>query len=103
MGKLFGRAIALPRMSLMSPDFVRTSEESKKMKKALIFTALLALVSFGFATTAKADTTSAGGVSYTFTSAGSDGSGGFLVSMTVDTTGATANGTMTSFAVQFTG
>ena len=88
---------------LKSPDFCANSEESKNMKKALIFTALLALVSFGFATTANADTTSAGGVSYTFTSAGSDGSGGFLVSMTVDTTGATADGTMTSFAVQFTG
>ena len=31
------------------------------MKKVLIFTALLALASFGFATNAKADTTSAGG------------------------------------------
>jgi hypothetical protein len=73
------------------------------MKKVLIFTALLALASFGFATNAKADTTSAGGVTYTFTSDGSDGSGGFLVTMTVDTTGATADGTFSSFAVQFTG
>jgi hypothetical protein len=73
------------------------------MKKVLIFTALLALASFGFATNAKADTTSAGGVTYTFTSDGSDGSGGFLVTMTVDTTGATADGTLSSFAVQFTG
>jgi len=73
------------------------------MKKVLIFTALLALASFGFATNAKADTTSAGGVTYTFTSGGSDGSGGFLVTMAVDTTGATANGNLGSFAVQFTG
>ena len=72
------------------------------MKKVLIFGALLALV-FSFAGVAKADTTSAGGVSYTFTEGGSDGSGGFLVDMTVDTTGATASGTFSSFAVQFTG
>jgi len=73
------------------------------MKKVLVFGALLALVAFGFAGVAKADTTSAGGVTYTFTSGGSDGSGGFLVVMTVDTTGATASGTLSSFAVQFTG
>ncbi|HEY6127481.1 MAG TPA: PEP-CTERM sorting domain-containing protein [Candidatus Acidoferrum sp.] len=73
------------------------------MKKVLIFTALLAMVSFGFAGVAMADSTTAGGVVYTFTNDGSDGSGGFLVTMTVDTTGATASGTMTSFAVQFTG
>jgi len=73
------------------------------MKRILIFTALLALASFGFASNALADSTSAGGVVYTFTNGGSDGSGGFLVTMTVDTTGATASGAMTSFAVQFTG
>jgi len=73
------------------------------MKKVLIFTALLAIVSIGFAGVAKADSTTAGGVVYTFTNDGSDGSGGFLVTMTVDTTGATASGAMTSFAVQFTG
>jgi hypothetical protein len=73
------------------------------MKKVLIFGALLALVCIGFAGVAKADTTSAGGVTYTFTSGGSDGSGGFLVIMTVDTTGATADGTLSSFAIQFTG
>jgi hypothetical protein len=73
------------------------------MKKVLVFGALLALVCVGFAGVAKADTTSAGGVTYTFTSGGSDGSGGWLVIMTVDTTGATASGTLSSFAVQFTG
>jgi hypothetical protein len=73
------------------------------MKRILIFTALLALASFGFASNAQADSTSAGGVSYTFTSDGPDTSGGFLVTMTVDTTGATASGTLGSFAVQFTG
>src|SRR5215467_1456609 len=74
------------------------------MKKVLVFAALIALASFGFAGVAKADSTaSAGGVVYTFTNSGSDGSGGFLVTMTVDTTGATASGTFSSFAVQFTG
>jgi hypothetical protein len=73
------------------------------MKKSVIFAALLAVALFSFASSAKADTTTAGGVSYTFTDSGSDGSGGFLITMTVDTTGATASGAMTSFAVQFTG
>lgn len=72
------------------------------MKKVLVFAALIAMA-FGFAGVAKADQTSAGGVVYTFTNSGSDGSGGFLVTMTVNTTGATANGTFVSFAVQFTG
>jgi hypothetical protein len=73
------------------------------MKKAILLTALVAMAAFGFAGVAMADSTSAGGVSYTFTNDGSDGSGGFLVTMTVDTTGATADGTFSSFAVQFTG
>ena len=73
------------------------------MKKAILLTALVAMATFGFAGVAMADSTSAGGVSYTFTNDGSDGSGGFLVTMSVDTTGATASGIMTSFAVQFTG
>jgi hypothetical protein len=73
------------------------------MKRVLVFAALIAMASFGFAGVAKADSTSAGGVVYTFTNSGSDGSGGVLITMTVDTTGATASGTLSSFAVQFTG
>jgi len=73
------------------------------MKKVLVFAALIAMAAFGFAGVAKADTAEAGGVTYTFTNSGSDGSGGFLVTMVVDTTGATASGTFNSFAVQFTG
>src|SRR5262245_53883315 len=73
------------------------------MKKVLVFAALIAMASFGFAGVAKADSTSAGGVVYTFTNSGPDGSGGFLVTMTVNTTGATASGSFNSFAVQFTG
>jgi PEP-CTERM motif len=73
------------------------------MKRAILLIALVAMAAFGFAGVAMADSTTAGGVVYTFTNDGSDGSGGFLVTMTVDTTGATADGTLSSFAVQFTG
>ena len=73
------------------------------MKKVLVLAALIAMASFGFAGVAKADSTTAGGVVYTFTNSGSDGGTGFLVTMTVDTTGATADGNFVSFAVQFTG
>jgi hypothetical protein len=72
------------------------------MKKALVVITLLVIASFGFAGPANADTTTAGGVSWTFTSGGSDGAGGFLVDLTIDTTNAIA-GTLDSFAVQFTG
>jgi hypothetical protein len=73
------------------------------MKKLVVFAALLAFATFGFANSAKADTTSAGGVTYTFTSGGPDGSGGFDVFLTIDTSNATASGTLNSFSVQFTG
>jgi hypothetical protein len=73
------------------------------MKNVLRSLAVLAFLCFGLAGIAAADTVSAGGVSYTFTSLGSDGSGGFLISLTIDTSGATASGVLTSFAVQFTG
>jgi hypothetical protein len=80
------------------------------MKRVLIFTALLAVASFGFAGIAKADTcplgstncTESGGVTWTFTSGGTDGSGGFLVNLTIGTTGSLAD-TLDIFAVQFTG
>ena len=58
---------------------------------------------FGFAGVANADTTSAGGINYTFTSLGSDGSGGFLVELSINATGATSTGTLNSFSVQFDG
>jgi PEP-CTERM motif len=73
------------------------------MKKIPFGVMVLALLCFGLAGVAKADSTSAGGVVYTFTSGGSDGSGGFFVTLTIDTTGATASGVLNSFAVQFTG
>jgi hypothetical protein len=73
------------------------------MKNVLRAAIAVALLCFGLAGIASADTVSAGGVSYTFTSAGPDGSGGFLVSLVIDTTGATADGVLNSFSVQFTG
>ena len=72
------------------------------MKNALRGITVLALLCFGLATVAKADSTSAGGVVYTFTSVGTSATG-FLVELDIDTTGATADGTLNSFSVQFTG
>jgi hypothetical protein len=72
------------------------------MKKVLKSLTVLALLCFGLAAVAKGDTTSAGGVTYTFTSAGTSATG-FLVQLDIDTTGATADGTFNSFSVQFTG
>lgn len=69
-----------------------------------LFAALAAtLFCLAFATSSKADTTSAGGVSYTFTSSGTDASGVFDVTLTIDTTGAIASQNLSSFSVQFTG
>jgi len=71
------------------------------MKKVLIFAALLAIVAFGFAGSAKADSLTVGGVIYMFTNAGSDGSGGSLVTLTIDATNPTGSGSLTTLAVQF--
>jgi len=69
-----------------------------------LYAALMAmLVCFVFAASSKADTTSAGGVSYTFTSSGTDASGVSDVTLTIDTTGAVASQNLSSFSVQFTG
>jgi len=79
------------------------------MKRVLGTIAVLGLLAFGLAGVAQADTCassshclSTGGVTFTFTSGGPDGSGGFLVDMTV--TGATASpsDTLTSFSLQIT-
>jgi hypothetical protein len=71
------------------------------MKKILIFTALLAIASIGFAGVAKADSTTAGGVVYTFTNSGPDGSGGFLVTVQIDGTSAVSAASLPLFSVQF--
>ena len=72
------------------------------MKNVLRSMTILALLCFGLAAVAKADSTSKGGVVWTFTSAGTSATG-FLVQMEIDTTGATLDGVLNSFAVQFTG
>jgi len=77
------------------------------MKKIVVLAAMFA-VAFCFAGAAKADTcgstncVSAGGVTWTFTSGGPDGSGGYLVDLSIGTTGAHA-GSLSDFGVQFTG
>ena len=79
------------------------------MKRVLIFTALLAVACIGFGAVAKADTCTTGansitcgGVIWTFTSGGSDGSGGFLVDLTVDASNpASGTSTLDTMALQF--
>jgi PEP-CTERM motif-containing protein len=75
------------------------------MGKRLVWGVISILaVTLAFASTpAQADTTSAGGVTYTFTSGEADGGGVFDVVLTIDTTGATASGTLNLFSVQFGG
>ena len=77
--------------------------EESEMRRFLLCATLLASMFFGFATVGKADVTSAGGVTYTFTSSGDDGAGVFDVTLVIDTTGATASGNLSHFSVQFTG
>jgi PEP-CTERM motif len=77
------------------------------MKRILILTALL-MTCLAYSGVAMADTCPAlstncidhGGVTWTFTSGGSDGSGGFLVDLSVGTTGS-LSGTLNDFSVQF--
>ena len=72
------------------------------MKNVLRSMTVLALLCFGLAAVAKADSTSKGGVVYTFTLTGTSATG-FLVQLEIDTTGATADGTLNSFALTFSG
>jgi hypothetical protein len=78
------------------------------MKKVLMFAVMLT-VALCFAGVAKADTCAsatdciaAGGVTWTFTSGGSDGMGGALVDLSIGTTGS-LSGHLSEFSVQFTG
>ena len=77
------------------------------MKRIIVLAAMFA-VAFCFAGSAKADTcaspncVSRGGVTWTFTSGGADGSGGYLVDLSIGTTGA-QSGSLSEFGVQFTG
>ena len=57
------------------------------MKKLTLIAAVLAVASLSFVGTAKADSfTGLGNVTWTFTNEGSDGSGGFLVQLSVNAT-----------------
>lgn len=69
----------------------------RKLILASIFAAVLALAS----APAHADSFTAGGITYTFTNAGPDGSGGFDVTLTMNTTGAVDSETLSLFSVQF--
>src|SRR5262245_57013436 len=70
---------------------------------------VLTLLSFALAGLAKADSCPAGstncletgGVTFTFTSGGSDGGTGFLVNMTVTGASTSASDTLLSFSLQF--
>jgi hypothetical protein len=74
------------------------------MKRFLVIAALLAVACTGFAGAAKADSFTSGGVLWTFSGGGSDGSGGFLVTLTVDASNPTSGlgtSTLDTMAVQF--
>jgi len=81
------------------------------MKKAVVSTLFLALLCFGFAGVAKADSCpggstnclAAGGVTYTFTNTtdASDPAGTFDISMTISGNTTSGPGTLSAFAVQF--
>src|SRR5712692_4728124 len=71
----------------------------RKLIFASIFLAVLALAS----APVHADTTSAGGINYTFTAGEVDGGGVFDVILTIDASGATASETLSSFSAQYTG
>ena len=72
---------------------------SKHFASILLLAGIFALAS----TTLQADTIIQGGVSYTFTAGEADGGGVFDEILSIDTTGATVSGTLSSFSVQFTG
>jgi hypothetical protein len=71
------------------------------MKRVLVLSALLALMCFSFAGVSKADSFAAGGVIYTYTNSGSDGSGGFLVTLTIDASNPTASASLDTLSVYF--
>jgi PEP-CTERM motif len=74
------------------------------MKIRLVSMAFVAgLLAVWCAAPAMADTITQGGISYTLTAGEVDGGGVFDAVLVIDTTGATSSGTLSSFAVQFTG
>jgi hypothetical protein len=89
----FGRGIA---NNLATDNGVREGVMTRKILTILA----LAVLALCFSVPAQADSTTAGGVVYTFTSGEADGGGVFDVVLTIDTTGATASGTLDTFAFQ---
>ena len=71
------------------------------MRKISLSVTLVVALSFLLAATAKADTVSMGGINYTFTNSGSDGSGGFLVTVVIDGSAAVVSATLPLFSTQF--
>jgi hypothetical protein len=71
------------------------------MRKLVLPVVLAVALGFVFAGGTKADTVSAGGINYTFTNAGSDGSDGFLVTVQIDGAAAVASASLPLFSVQF--
>src|SRR5262245_60134560 len=77
------------------------------MKKVVVLGALMALICCAFGSVAKADTCASntnclasGGVTFTFTSGGDDGAGGFLVIMTVSgQSGVPVSDSLTTFSL----
>ena len=64
------------------------------MKRLLVLAALIAVALLGFSNVAKADSfTGLGNIIWSFENSGSDGSGGFLVTLTVDASNPTGGGT----------
>lgn len=77
------------------------------MKRVLLSAVVLAFLSFGLAGAANADTCASssnclatGGVTFTFTSGGPDGSGGFLVNMIVSGNSVSSIDVLNSFSLQ---
>jgi hypothetical protein len=73
------------------------------MYKKLVPLFLIAAIFALFSIPLKADTITQGGISYTFTAGEADGGGVFDVNLAINTSGASISGTLSSFAVQFTG
>jgi PEP-CTERM motif len=71
------------------------------MYRRLIFASILVAVLALASAPVHADSFTADGIIYTFTSAGADGGGVFDVTFTIDTTNAGDPGTLSVFAVQF--
>ena len=71
------------------------------MRKLILSVVVAATLSFLIAGNAKADTVSAGGVTYTFTNSGSDGLGGFLVTVVIDGSGTASTSSLPLFSTQF--